>query len=158
MIVLKTVDKSIPVNIKSEKKAVLVFLILTFTLIIGITGGLIYFVKSSRGPSPESLMLKGDLTSNVSEGSDKQVISLAAKGGFTPLTTVAKANKATLLKLETKNTFDCSSTLSIPGLGVQKNLPPTGSTTVDIPAQKPGTRLDGTCSMGMYSFSVNFVE
>jgi hypothetical protein len=154
----KKIKKSVPEASTGGNNVVAGFLVFTLVLIIALAVGIVYFLKGSSSVSNIDNTLTGSLTSNVSDESDKQVITLAAKGGFTPELTVAKADKASVLKLDTKNTFDCSSTLSIPALGVQKNLPSTGSTIIDIPAQKAGTKLAGTCSMGMYSFSVTFVQ
>jgi len=87
---------------------------------------------------------------------DRQVIEIAAKGGYSPKTSAAKAGVPTVIRLVTDNTFDCSSSVSIPSIGYHKNLPRTGTTDVEVPAQAAGTRLQGTCSMGMYGFVVNF--
>jgi hypothetical protein len=32
-----------------------------------------------------------------------------------------------------------------------------GETLIDVPAQPAGTKMRGVCSMGMYSFTVNFL-
>lgn len=87
----------------------------------------------------------------------KQIIDITAKGGYTPRVIEAKANQETILRISTKNTFDCSSALVIPSLGVNKNLPVTGKTDIVIAAQAPGSEIDGTCSMGMYGFKIKFV-
>ncbi len=88
---------------------------------------------------------------------DKQIVELTAKGGYSPAIVQASANKGTVLRVKTNNTFDCSSALSIPSLGINKMLPPTGSTDINIGAQQAGTQIDGTCSMGMYNFSIKFI-
>ena len=93
---------------------------------------------------------------NVSSVAGKQTIEISAKGGFSPRDVTAKADTATTLKIKTSGTFDCSSSLRIPKLGYQTNLPPSGETVVDVPPQKAGSTLTGTCSMGMYSFTIRF--
>lgn len=93
---------------------------------------------------------------NVATVEDKQVITLTAKGGYSPKVTTAKADVPTVIKMVTKGTFDCSSSVSIPSLEYQANLSPTGETLIDVPAQPKGTTLEGTCSMGMYNFSIKF--
>jgi len=93
---------------------------------------------------------------NVSNVGESQVIEISAKGGFSPRDVTAKAGTATTLKIKTSSTFDCSSSLTIPKLGYQTNLPPSGETVVDVPPQKPGSTLTGLCSMGMYSFTIQF--
>jgi hypothetical protein len=58
--------------------------------------------------------------------------------------------------MKTNGTFDCSSGVTIPSLGIRQTLPSTGETDVEIPAQKSGTSLEGVCVMGMYHFTINF--
>jgi plastocyanin domain-containing protein len=87
----------------------------------------------------------------------RQTISITAKGGYFPKEITAEANKETLLTVSTKNTYDCSLALVIPKLNYTKNLKPQDQTTVSIPPQKAGTEIDGTCSMGMYKFTIKFV-
>ena len=96
-------------------------------------------------------------TSNVSMVDGKQVIEISAKGGYSPRVTTAKAGIPTVIKMGTQGTFDCYSALTIPSLGYRKNLPPSGETVIDVPAQKAGTKLQGLCAMGMYNFAVNFI-
>jgi len=93
---------------------------------------------------------------NVSNVGESQVIEISAKGGYSPRETAAKAGTPTILKIKTSGTFDCSSALTIPKLGYQTNLPPSGETVVDVPPQKAGSTLTGLCSMGMYSFTIRF--
>lgn len=93
---------------------------------------------------------------NVSIVANQQIIALEAKGGFSPTVSTAKAGVPSILRVSTNGTYDCSSALSIPSLGYRKNLPATGTTDIEIPAQTAGTTIDGTCSMGMYNFSIAF--
>ncbi|HLD03619.1 MAG TPA: cupredoxin domain-containing protein [Candidatus Dojkabacteria bacterium] len=86
----------------------------------------------------------------------KQLIKITAKGGYKPGTVEAKAGVASILQVSTTNTFDCSLGLRIPSLGISKNLPTTGITSIEIPAQAAGTTVKGTCTMGMYWFSLKF--
>lgn len=92
---------------------------------------------------------------NVAIINGKQIINLRAKGGFTPLSSTAKAGVPTILKVNTRGTFDCSSVLRIPSMNVFKNLPPSGTTEIDLGSPKVGL-LQGTCGMGMYPFEINF--
>ncbi len=85
-----------------------------------------------------------------------QYLDLTAKGGYAPSVINAKAGIETIVRIKTSSTFDCSSAFTIPKLNIRKNLPPTGTTDIAIGAQSKGTKLLGTCSMGMYSFNMNF--
>ena len=93
---------------------------------------------------------------NVSVVDGKQIITINAKGSYSPKVTTAKAGMPTVIKMNTQGTFDCTSALIIPSLGYRNNLPPSGETLIDVPPQKPGATLEGLCAMGMYGFSVNF--
>ena len=94
--------------------------------------------------------------SNVSIVDGVQIIEIDAKGGYAPEETIAQANMPTMIAMNTRGTFDCSSALVIPSIGYRKNLPPSGETRIEVPPQKEGATLQGLCSMGMYNFSVIF--
>ena len=88
--------------------------------------------------------------------SSRQVIIIRARGGYSPQETAARAGIPSILRLVTKNTYDCTRALFLPSLRVQKILPATGTTDFTIPAQKAGTEFYGICSMGMYAFVITF--
>ena len=92
---------------------------------------------------------------NVSIVDGKQIIEISAKGGYQPRKSIAKAGIPTIIRFDTKGTFDCSSSVRIPSMNISKNLPQTGSTDIDIGSQEIAT-LQGTCGMGMYPFEVEF--
>lgn len=87
----------------------------------------------------------------------KQIIEINAKGGFTPQVSTAQSGVPTILRVSTSGTYDCSSGIRIPKLGIRENLEATGVRDIDIPAESAQGTLDGTCTMGMYNFSVNFM-
>lgn len=94
--------------------------------------------------------------SNVTIVDGKQVIEISAKGGYAPAITTAQAGLPTILRVTTKGTFDCSSSLAIPALDYRTNLPPSGTTDIEVPSQQAGAKIQGVCSMGMYNFVVQF--
>lgn len=122
---------------------------LVLVIAILLVGGIILFSKkgstSNEGTS-ESVSMSGET----------QIIDLIAKGGYSPAVIIAAADKETILRVNTNNTFDCSSALSIPKLGIQKNLPLTGKTEIALGIQKAGSEIEGTCIMGMYNFKIKF--
>ncbi|MDP3729323.1 MAG: hypothetical protein Q8R26_01015 [bacterium] len=93
---------------------------------------------------------------NVSIVDGKQIIEIGAKGGYTPRVSIAKADTPTIIRVQTRGTFDCSSFLVIPNIDYRANLPPSGITEIEVPPQKPGTTIQGLCGMGMYNFKVQF--
>ncbi len=109
-----------------------------------------------------ALILGGGSTSkepsrdNVTVVGDTQIVSIGVRGGYSPRATLAKADIATVFRLTTQNTFDCSLAMTIPALGYRKNLPSSGVTDIPVPPQKSGTTLQGVCAMGMYAFEIQF--
>ncbi len=92
---------------------------------------------------------------NVTIVDGKQIIEISAKGGYSPIKTTAKANIPTILRVSTNGTFDCSSAVRVPSLGISQNLPPSGTTDIDLGSPKVSV-LEGTCGMGMYPFQIDF--
>jgi len=95
------------------------------------------------------------VANNVSIVDGKQIIEINAKGGYQPRKSIAKAGIPTIIRFNTKGTFDCSSAIRIPSLNIDQLLSPTASTDIDIGVFSVSTLL-GSCGMGMYPFSVDF--
>jgi len=93
--------------------------------------------------------MAGDPSSNV-------VKINVINSGYSPNRLTAPAGQPIQLVLVTKNTQSCSRAFVIPSLNIQKNLPATGETVLNIPPQKAGSSLHFTCSMGMYSGVIQF--
>lgn len=127
-------------------------LVIAFCTVLLVMGLIVALRKSSDSVPSEQT----SVASNVRMADGVQIMALKAKGGYTPRTTQLKANTPTRLEVRTDGTFDCSLALSVPAAGYRANLPSTGITNIDIPPQKPGTTLQGTCSMGMYRFLMKF--
>ncbi len=108
----------------------------------------------SKGAAPAAGGVAGG-GGNVSVVDGKQIVEITVKGGYAPTQTVAKAGLPTVLRFKTNGTFDCSTALRVPSLGVSQRLPQTGTTDIDAGTPAAG-QLAGTCSMGMYSFAVDF--
>lgn len=95
---------------------------------------------------------------NVSMVDGKQIITINAKGGYQPTNSIAKAGVPTVIRFDTKGTFDCSSSIRIPSMNITKVLPQTGTTDIDIGTPEVATLQGtcGTCGMGMYPFAITF--
>ena len=80
------------------------------------------------------------------------ILTLAAQNnGYFPSTLFAPAGAPTQLDVVTENTRSCAIAFVIPMLDYETLLPETGTTTIEIPPQPPGTVIAFTCSMGMYT-------
>ncbi|MDO8522581.1 MAG: cupredoxin domain-containing protein [bacterium] len=125
------------------QKPILISICVSILLILGA------FWFSSRTPSAYN-------GSAVSIVDGKQIIDISAKGGYSPRVVLARAGIPSVLRVSTRGTFDCSSSLVIPKLQYQKFLSPTGTEEIPIsPEQAQGT-MQGLCSMGMYNFQIRF--
>lgn len=109
------------------------------------------FVLTRNNSSDSDSVFANNVT--IVEG--KQIVEIQVKGGYQPRKSIAKAGIPTILRFNTAGTFDCSSSIRIPSLSISKILPQTGSTDIDIGNGELGT-LQGSCSMGMYPFEIEF--
>lgn len=94
-------------------------------------------------------------TNNIEMKNGTQYITIRAGNGYAPKFTTAKAGVPTKLIVKTNDAYDCSAALALPSINYRKTLSPTGEETIDIGTPKQGT-FRGTCSMGMYAFSIIF--
>ena len=97
-----------------------------------------------------------DVKGSVTMEGDKQILAIQVRGGYTPSTITAKANTPSVIRFTTANSFDCSTALTISKLNYRNNLPNTGVTDVEVPAQTAGSTIEGVCSMGMYRLKITF--
>lgn len=135
--------------------------IIASIIAVAIIGGAYFFVDgttSSGSTNTNSKVAQVENTApvhNVNIVNGKQIIEIKAKGGYQPRKSIAKAGIPTILRFDTSGTFDCSSSVRIPIMGISKALPQTGTTDIEIGIPQAIT-LQGTCGMGMYPFEINF--
>lgn len=119
-------------------------------LIVGVLiAGAIMFSGGGNSTTP---VANGN---NISVVDGKQIINITARGGYSPLKSIAKAGLPTILRFTTNGTFDCSSYVRIPSLNIGQSLASSGTTDLDLGSPKEGI-LHGTCGMGMYPFDIDF--
>jgi len=91
------------------------------------------------------------------EGTKSEVAAIIkVKAGYKPQEVTLPAGKVSILRFETNSTYDCSASLYIDELHIEKFLPPDGFTDIEIPAQSKGKEIIAGCAMGMYSFKMKF--
>lgn len=136
--------------------------IITILIAIALLGGVNILMNKNSASKvtyyEDSSNATKAISSNINTEGDKQIIEITAKGGYSPNKTTAKAGVPTIIRIKTDNTFDCSSALRIKSIGYSKNLPATGTTDIELPAQASGSTLNALCSMGMYNFSIQFTS
>lgn len=91
---------------------------------------------------------------NVEIRDGVQYVTVTAKGGYFPSRTVVSPNIPTKLIVKTNNTYDCSSSLVVREAGFREFLQPTGEVEIDLGSMESGQKIEGVCSMGMYSFEI----
>ncbi len=123
----------------------LAFILGTIVLVLG---G--FFLFQGKGSTQSALSPSG---SNVVIVDGQQIVTINVKGGYVPEVSSVKAGIPTTLRFETNGTFDCSGSVRISSLGINKTLPSSGTTDINIGTLSQGT-LQGTCSMGMYQFQI----
>jgi plastocyanin domain-containing protein len=102
----------------------------------------------------ESTAAAQSLQSSAPEGDG--VTLWVGNDGYFPATLKAPADKAFTLNLITDKTYSCARDFVIPAMDFYQLLPDTGTVQVSIPAQKAGSTLFFTCSMGMYTGQIVF--
>lgn len=115
--------------------------------------GFVFLIGSGNN---NSAGVKGASSNVVSTSGDKQIIEVIVQGGYSPRTINAKAGVPTIIRMKSDGAYGCERAFRIPSLGISKNLPSSGNTDIEITSQKAGISLRGSCSMGMYSFVINF--
>jgi sulfite exporter TauE/SafE len=88
---------------------------------------------------------------------DGTVVTVNVKNnGYEPQVIHAKAGVPVTLRMVSKNVKSCSLAIIIPALDIFEILDPTGVREISLPPQTAGTRLQYSCSMGMYSGTIVF--
>jgi plastocyanin domain-containing protein len=126
----------------------------TTLVIIGFGFLFVLYIILANGNNTNST-LPSQAVSAVTEESGSQVVTINVKGGYSPKESVARAGVPTIIRFKTNGTFDCSSAVRLPSLGISRTLPQTGQTDIAIGTSTEGI-FTGVCGMGMYSFTINF--
>jgi len=105
-------------------------------------------------PSESSTVAQAD--SPQPAAADGSIILEVQNSGYFPTILKAPAGQDFTLNLVTDQTYSCARDFVIPALNYYELLPDTGTVQVNIPAQKAGSTLFFTCSMGMYTGQIVF--
>jgi plastocyanin domain-containing protein len=128
---------------------------ITLIIIVVVFGG-IMLLSLLRGNNSSNGSDGGNVrVNNVSIVDGRQIVKIRAKGGYQPRQSVAKAGVPTAIEFDTNGTFDCSSFIRIPSMGISQSLGSSGTTTIDLGTPVAG-KLQGSCGMGMYPFEIVF--
>lgn len=92
----------------------------------------------------------------VADDGTQRIVIEAHDTGFSPASVTATAGVPTELTFRTANTQGCTRFVISDALGLEKSLPATGDTRIDVGALEPGS-YRYTCGMGMYFGSIKVV-
>lgn len=139
---------------------VLILAIITIDSGIALAGSPVsltrWFNQQTMGNIPPGLVDDQPLQDG---NSSAQVITIRVQNyGYEPALIRAEADTPTRLRLVSKDVYSCSLAFTVPSLGIQELLKPTGITEIEIPPQQEGTRLAFSCSMGMYGGVILFED
>ncbi|HET7144620.1 MAG TPA: sulfite exporter TauE/SafE family protein [Anaerolineales bacterium] len=136
-----------------------VLLILGFVTLDGglnVLGSPLSFQNLTRNLLPSTRDSDPVADSSQNNLIDGELVLYVNNNGYFPRTLKVPANKDFTLNLVTDQTYSCARDFVIPALNYYELLPDTGSAQVYIPAQKAGSTLFFTCSMGMYTGQIVF--
>lgn len=129
--------------------------LIVLSVLISIT--LIVFVILSNEKDGSKQVKSESITSNVEMENGKQIINvISTGGGYSPRQIYAKANIETILRMNSQNSYGCERSFRIPDLKINQILPTEGFTEIPLGTPKEGEEIFGSCSMGMYTFTINF--
>ena len=135
---------------------VLILGLVTVNSGLNILGSPLSFQNLTRSLFPSNDGSAAVAQASQSSIADGEVVLYVQNEGYFPRTLNAPAGKDFTLNLVTDQTYSCSRDFVIPALDFYELLPDTGTVKVDIPAQKAGSTLFFTCSMGMYTGQIVF--
>lgn len=127
--------------------------VISIIISIAIVGGMLYFVTGISAVS-DSQSDGVTQSQNVEIKDGVQYVTVTARGGYSPRTSVVQSDLPTILIVKTSGTYDCSASLVIRSVGFRKILQPTGEEIINLGTLKSGEKMQGVCGMGMYSFQI----
>jgi len=135
---------------------VLIFGFVTLNSGLNVMGSPLSFQNLTSGWFPSQTESNAVAESSQPAAADGAITLEVQNSGYFPKTLKAPANQDFTLNLVTDQTYSCARDFVIPALDYYQLLPDTGTVQVNIPAQKAGSTLFFTCSMGMYTGQIVF--
>lgn len=129
---------------------------LILILITGIIITSTFLISLIKKENEESV--KSAATNTVTVENNIQIINVTAlSSGYSPSKITANSGLKTFLRVKSTNSYGCERSFRIPTLEISKILPQSGVTEFDLGIPKGGEKIVGTCSMGMYTLTINFI-
>lgn len=91
------------------------------------------------------------------DASGHQVVEVTVHGGYRPGAILARAGVPLRMVFRREDDDACSERVVFSAPRLERRLTPTGTTTIDLPAQPPG-EIRFTCGMGRYRGHIQLVD
>jgi hypothetical protein len=149
-----TEDRQEMANKKTVRfsKLAIKYLFMAVIFVLMISAGYLVACSSNSGDSSVS----EDSAQETVDLEGKQVVEIIARGGYSPESVDVEALVPTVLLIKSQNAFGCERAFRLPQFKFGTTLPVNGETYIELGTFEAGTKIVGTCSMGMYSFIINF--
>jgi hypothetical protein len=89
--------------------------------------------------------------------SGHQIVEVTVHGGYRPGAILARAGVPLRMVFRREDDDACSERVVFSAPRLERRLTPTGTTTIDLPAQPPG-EIRFTCGMGRYRGHIQLVD
>ncbi|MEI6042921.1 MAG: sulfite exporter TauE/SafE family protein [Chloroflexota bacterium] len=121
-------------------------------------GSYLFDTSSKPAVQPQvSAQPTAALGSGATTQSNVQEVTInVTNSSYEPENIAVKSGQPLRITLVTNKTSGCTRSIVFRSLGIQKVLPTTGRTILDVPAQAPGV-IHYVCSMGMYSGKITVI-
>ena len=91
------------------------------------------------------------------EPTGQQVVEVTVRTGYRPSAILARAGLPLRIVFRREDDDACSERVVFSAPRLERRLAPTGTTTIDLPAQPPG-EIRFTCGMGRYRGHIELVD
>jgi hypothetical protein len=91
------------------------------------------------------------------EPTGQQVVEVTVRTGYRPSAILARAGLPLRIVFRREDDDACSERVVFSAPRLERRLAPTGTTTIDLPAQPPG-EIRFTCGMGRYRGRIELVD
>jgi len=136
---------------------IIILALVTINSGLNLMGSPLAFQHLFNRPAPAQVQEAPASQPQTAVDTQENLVTIQVKNsGYVPERVVARAGVPVTLQLVSKDVFSCSLAFVIPSLRVERMLESTGVETISIPAQKAGTVMPFSCSMGMYTGEIIF--
>lgn len=123
-----------------------------------LAGSSVNFTSVAKGAFCSITSCADDGQSFESAAVSREVTINIGQYGYTPRNFSVKAGQPVRINLVNKDAYTCAQAFTIPKLGLQKTVRAGSSGSLEFVAPKKAGKLAFSCSMGMYTGTINVVN